>query len=782
MPESRESHSAARRNQFGTFGGVFTPSILTILGVIMFMRAGFVTGEAGILLALAILLIAKSITILTSLSISAISTNMPVRGGGAYFMISRVLGPESGGAIGIALFLAQALAAPFYILGFTEALTRTFPSATPYFLWINLTAATVLLVVSYISASLAIRTQYIIMTALAVSIVVFAGGLALRFRTDTFMENLLPPAVHTEIGGRRITQIETPDASAPADEVPAGAAHDRPSTPVSHYTFWILFAIYFPAVTGIDAGLNMSGDLKNPIRSIPVGTLCAVGLGLLVYGGQIILMGGAFERTELIERPFELLRENALYGAGFLVSAGVFAATLSSALGSFLGAPRILQAVARDKILSPLRPFAMGTHRGDEPRRASILTGVVSLSVLLYAGNDSGGAALNAVAAIITMFFLYSYGMINLAAFTEAFGGNPSFRPRFRYFHWATALAGAATCVIACLMVDPLFALVSALLVAGLYVFIRTRKLEAAYGDARRGFVYNAARTNLVRLARMEEDPKNWRPTILAFTGNPNSRETLVSYAVWLGSGRGIVYLANILIGDYEQYIDRRQTAIRQLHDFCRKNDIQAFPTVVVAGSLDTGISIMLQSTAVGPIRPNMVLFGWSDDANRIAPLLQMLYTASKMGMSLLLIRPGTGDAPEPRSRRRVDVWWRGRENGELMILLAHLLTQNWEWSNMDVRLLRVVENEAGLEPARKALADLIEEERLDATAVAIVSDASFAEVLHEHSCDAACVFLGFGLPEHGAESAWHGELQAATDGMPTVVMIRAANASTPTA
>lgn len=807
-----------RRNQFGTFAGVFTPSILTILGVIMFMRAGFITGEAGILLAVLILLISKSITVLTTLSISAISTNMQVRGGGAYFMISRVLGPEFGGSIGIALFLAQALSVPFYILGFTEALTRTFPVLMPYFLWINLATAGTLFVIAYISASLAIKAQYIIMTILALSILTFMGGLALRFETGTFLDNLHPPAIHTEIGGTRTQPADAQRPPAPIqtsrDSIPVPetqTAITSPSLPahtvreVPRYSFWILFAIYFPAVTGILAGVNMSGDLKKPSISIPTGTFCAIGVGFAIYLLQMILMGGAFDRAALVNHPYDILLENALFGAGFLVAAGVFAATISSALGSYLGAPRILQAVARDRILTPLRPFEKGTLQGDEPRRALVLCTGITFAVLLYTGNDAAGGALDAVAAIITMFFMYTYGMINLAAFTEAFGGNPSFRPRFRLFHWSAALLGAAGCLGVAVAVNPLFAGISILLLAGLYFFIRTRQLEATYGDARRGFVYNAVRRNLLRLARMEEDDKNWRPTILAFTGNPHSRDALASYAIWLESGRGIVYLANILVGSYEQHRDRRQAAIRQLREFCRQNGMEAFPSVVIAPSLQNGISMLMQSAAVGPIRPNMALFGWSADADRIGPLLQLLRSAQSMQMSLLLIRPGAITAPRPRSHKRIDVWWRGERNGRLMLLLAHLLTQNWEWSNMEVRLLRVVEKEAGLVPAREALQILIEAERLDASAMTVLSDKPFPEVLHEQSRDAACVFLGFALPPepdasgstgtNGAESlphngeatdsvksdtstsadtdaAWRQRMETLMEGLPTTILV----------
>lgn len=734
------ARQTAARNRFKTFGGVFTPSILTILGVILFMRAGFVVGQAGIFYALVILLLAKAITVLTALSISAVSTNTEIRGGGAYFMISRVLGPEFGGAIGIALFFAQALSVPFYILGFTEALMRAAPSLEPYFLYITLSVALVLFVISYASANLAIKTQYFIMAVLGISIIAYMTGALSIFSPETFSANF--DTAYTTVPG-------------------AGG---------ETYSFWIIFAIFFPAVTGILAGVNMSGDLENPARSIPRGTLLAIAVGFLVYVIHVLVAGGAFEREELVARPFDILQDNAIFGLGFLVAAGVFAATLSSALGSCLGAPRILQAVSRDRILPVLKPFARGTLKGDEPRRASVLGLVITVLVLVWAGEGTGGAALNSIAAVITMFFLYTYGMTNFAAFIEAFGRNPSFRPTFRLFHWTTALLGGLGCIGAAFLINPLAALAATVVIAALLFYIRTRELISTFGDARRGFVYSSVRRNLIRLAGMEEDHKNWRPTILVFSGNPATREGLVTYSVWLESGRGIVLLANILLGRPEQYEKHRKTAVRQLQEFCIDKNIHAFPVVVVSPDLEEAAASLLQSASVGPIRPNLAAFGWKGGRDDIDRFIQFLRLSEKMRMSLVLVR--AVDLDVGLGRKRIDIWWRGHENGSLMILLAFLLSHNWEWARSTIRVLRLVKTDAGREPAEKALRELVQRSRVEAESRAIVSEKSFRTVLHEHSSDADCVFLGFENPEQGREIAWHSFYERLFQGMPTTILV----------
>jgi amino acid transporter len=729
-----------RGNRFGTFGGVFTPSILTILGVIMFMRANFVVGHAGILNAIIILVIAKSITLLTGLSASAIGTNMRVRGGGAYYLISRVLGPEFGGAIGIALFGALALSVPFYVLGFTEALVLSFTGLKPYFSLLTFVAAALLFLIAYVGAGWAIKTQYFIMAFLFLAIIAFMGGQIADFSATRFAENWGP---------------------ADTGNMPPG---------VKVLPFWALFAIYFPAVTGIDAGINMSGDLEDPARSIPRGTLAAVGVGFAVYLAQMLLGGGAYLRADMHSKPYELLSQNALLGLAFLVVLGVFAATLSSALGSYLGAPRVLQAVSRDRIVRSLFLFAKGTADKDEPRRALLLTVVITAGVLIFAMFTTGNA-LNAVAAVISMFFLCSYGMVNAAAFVEAVGDNPSFRPRFRLFHWATAGIGALGCVVAMMLINPVAAVIAILVISGFYWYVRRQKLVRQFGDARRGLFFSAAMRNLRMLAGMTEDEKNWRPTSLVLAGNPANRAAVVRYAVWLEAGHGIVLLANVLVGKVEELAGHRRAALKQLADLCAEDEVHAFPMVLASEDRDLGVRALMQTASVGPVRPNMVVAGWSDEPERVEAYWQNLSVASSLGMGLVLV-VDHGLPEDDACPRRIDVWWRGRRNGALMLLLAHLLSTNAAWEDSEVRLLRMVENAEGREPAEEALRQLAHEARLEVTPKVIVSEEPFPRVLQAHSCDATCVFLGLEVPEEGCREERHRGMTAMLEGMPTVILV----------
>jgi amino acid transporter len=734
--KGEKKEQALLSNELGTFGGVFTPSILTILGVILFMRAGFVIGQAGIMQALLILLLAKSITTLTSLSIAAVSTNTPVAGGGAYFLISRALGPESGGAIGLALFLAQGVSVPFYILGFTESLVRSFPSMTAHFRIIALVTACALFVIAYVGAKWAIKAQYMVMTILGVAVFAFMGGAVLHFETQTFLGNWR-------------------------------SAYTGPEM-----SFWIVFAIYFPAVTGIMAGVNMSGDLKDPGHSIPWGTLAAVGVGLLIYGLQVLLCGGAQSRLQLIGSSFETLRSQAIFGAGYLVVAGVFAATISSAIGSFLGAPRVLQAVARDRVIPQLRAFARGSAGRDEPRRALWLTLGVTLITILWAGRDSGGGAFNVLASVVTMFFLYTYGMVNLAAFVESFSGNPSFRPRFKYYHWLPALLGAIACAGTASLIDPEAAVAAAVFVSLFYVYLRRRVLRVNFGDARWGFAYIRLRNSLLRLAKMPIHPKNWRPTLLVLTGNPGERPTLATYGLWIGAERGLVTLARVLVGNPDEIGRLRKPATDQLVQFLDEDGFKALTSVVVSENLDAGLTVLLEGHPLGPLRPNTVLIGWSSDPDRASSFVHHLNTVRRLGMSVILLHDK--GLPKKSFNRRIDVWWRGQENGSLMVLIAHLLTLNWGWSRAKVRLLRLIQDEAGRQPSKEALQELANRARVEAQVDIVVSEDPLPKVLERHSADASIVLLGFKVPEERDEEAYRFQMhfERMLSALPTALLV----------
>ncbi len=726
----------SRAGRFGAFSGVFVPSVLTILGVIMFMRAGFVVGRAGVIDALLILLVSKAITLCTALSVCAVSTNTRVGGGGAYFLISRVLGPELGGAIGIALYLAQSFSVPFYVLGFCEALSSTFPGLEAWFAASCFVTLAAVFVVSFVGAEWAVRAQYLIFGVLAASIAVFLGGCWSSFEPSFLRANLEP--AYGSSGG-----------------------------------FWSVFAVYFPAVTGIMTGVNMSGDLQDPATAIPKGTLWAIGVSGAMYLLQLVLMGGAATRAELLAGGYEVLVSRALFSAGWLVAAGVFAATLSSALGSFLTAPRVLQAVARDRILPGIRWLGRGSGENDEPRMAYWLTLLISTLVLVWALGSGKGGGLDLVASVITMFFLATYAMINVACLVETIGHNPSFRPAFRYFSWHTALMGTVGCAAAAFLIDWKAAVAAVVLVGMLLWYLQRRSLVMSFGDSRRGFFFALLRWILWRLSSCPLHPKNWRPTLMVLTGNPSSRPALVELARWMAHERGFIYVANVLCGSLDELLPRRSAARELLASFLERTLPGALPVVHVAPSFEAGFRALLQPQ-VEAMRPNLVMMGWSFDPSRAISYGSCVRLAERMGLSVVLAAVDPDSPGGVGCGGRIDVWWRGRENGSLMCILAHLVLTSTSWRRRGgrIRILRKVETEDAKVPAERDLAGLVEAGRIDADVEVVVDGRPFDDVLRRYSSDAGLVLLGLALPQESDEKSWHARMCAMLSGMPAVLLI----------
>ncbi len=728
--------------KFGAFGGVFTPCTLTILGVIMFLRFGQVVGQAGFYSAIAIVLASKVITTLTSLSLSAIATNTRVRGGGAYYLISRSLGVEFGGAIGVVFYLAQAISVAMYVIGFTEALTGTFPSLANSAILIATIVNFATFCCVYIGAGWTIKVQYVILAILAAALASFYVGAASSFSINAFHANLLP---HFTAG----------------------------------QSFFSIFALFFPAVTGIMAGANMSGDLKNPAYSIPRGTLAAVAVTGAIYLSLACLLAGVRPHGVLIADNL-VVRDVSRWP--LLVTAGVFAATLSSALGSMMGAPRIMQAFARDGIFPWLNFLGAASGQANEPRRATVLTFLISQCCVLLVD-------LNAIAPIITMFFMITYALLNLATFYEAVTKNPSYRPTFRYCHWSLSLLGAVGCLAVMLLINWAWAVGSIVVIAAIYGYIRYREIEARWGDLQGGIFFEKARRALLRLEEMSYHPKNWRPILLAMSSSAWNRPYLAIYGQWLTAGRGILTLAQVVCGDVEEHAERRDNYERALRKFIASEELQAFPTVVIAPYLSDGIESLVQCHGIGGIKPNTVLLGWPKSEAKAEAFGATLRLLARFHRSIVCARlaQDTDDGEAASAERdaalaeawnapqgTINVWWRGMENGALMMLLAHLLHQNPEWRRNRIRVLRIVSSDEAVEEVRSHIHELADASRIRVEPVVIVaSDAALA--IQTESRSAALLLLGFEAPEEGEEAAFYRHMENLAGDLPRVLFIDSA-------
>jgi amino acid transporter len=678
--------AAARK--FGTFAGVFTPSILTILGVIMYLRLPMIVGQAGLWTTIGIIAVAHLISFTTGLSVASIATDKKVRGGGTYFMVSRSLGLPLGGTLGIALFVGLSFSVSLYVIGFAESflgfwnleITRN---------TIRLTGGIVLLavlVVTFISTALALRMQFFIMAAIALSLLSIAFG-----------------------------RHEFAPASPNLDPLPGAAP------------FIVLFAIFFPAVTGFEAGVAMSGDLKDPKRSLPLGSLAAIGIGFAVYLLLAVFFAFTVAADQLATNN-RVLFEISLFAP--LVAAGIWGATVSSALGSILGAPRILQATSQDRITPAF--FAKGHGRGNEPRRALLLAAAIAFSGVMI-------GELNVIARVVSMFFIATYGFLNLGCAIESWA-SPDFRPAFRIPR-GVSVVGALACLIVMIQLD-LIAMIGATIVLGsLYLILARRQLRLESGDAWEGFWSSVARAALHRLDRSEVHQRNWRPNVVLFAGQAGARPELVELGQHLAGERGL--LSNV------ELVERATAA-----EVCR-------PASAVTGQAEPPYGVFVRRLecrdvydgmeqiagfyGFAGIEPNTILLGWGAKSREPQRFAALLRTLCELDHNVLALHrdPERGFG----ARARIDVWWRGAGNHVgLTLALLRFLTGSDDWRGTRVRFLTVLDDDtAAAAVVRRNLLQRLMDARFDAEVEVIrnTERRAFGDILRAESADADLTLLG---------------------------------------
>jgi amino acid transporter len=702
--------------KLGTFAGVFTPSVLTILGLILFLRLGYVVGNSGLARALAIMLLANAISVLTSLSVAAVATNLKVKGGGVYYLISRTLGVGFGGAIGLVLFLAQAISIGFYCIGFAAAILLLF-------------------VLAWLGADWATRFQYVVMAAVAAALISFAIGAIARWDDNVLAANWV----------------------APEGALP----------------FWVGFAIFFPAVTGFTQGINMSGDLRDPGKNIPLGTFLAVGLSAAIYIGCGVLFAAA-SPNRVLAHDLGAMKNMAVFAP--LIDVGVIAATLSSALASFLGAPRILQSLARDRIFPLLLPFAHGIGEANNPRRAVALSAAIALAVLAL-GN------LNLVASVVSMFFLTSYGLLNYATYYEARAASPSFRPSFRLVNHHLSLLGGLGCLGAMLAIDLEAGIVAVAVVFAVFQYLRYKAVPARWADSRRSYHLQQVREHLLAASAETEHVRDWRPQLLVFSADPHRRQRLLRFASWIEGASGFTTVVRIIEGQGPEVLERRAQASAELEDELKQHGSLAFPLVVSGRDLSATIATVLQSVGTGPLRANTVVVNWVQEPIGLAGEFgvarygQNLRTAFRLGCNLLVLDANDAEwaslekvAP---TERTIDVWWSPGHTGELMLILAHLMKRSEEWEYATIRLLSFPAEAQDKQTAVDKLHAMLEEVRIDAQPIVVEGEG--ASVVSEHSNNASIVFLPFSI--HGGHlfHPFGGEVADLLSTLPIVCLTLAA-------
>jgi amino acid transporter len=690
---------------------VFLASISTILGAILFLRFGYAVAHTGFLGTLWIIALGHAVTIPTALAIAEIATNRRVEGGGEYFIISRSFGTTIGGAIGIALFLSQAISVAFYIIAFGEAfrvLGPAFQSLTGFALDLRLVTvpALILLLVLMLTrgANLGVTALWIVVSVLAVSLVLFFLGRPVEGATAS----------------NAILKTELLAAD----------------------PLIVVFAIVFPAFTGMTAGVGLSGDLANPRRSIPLGILSATLVGM----GAYVLIAwklASSAPTELLADTNRLVMADiALWGP--IIPIGLAAATLSSAIGSILVAPRTLQALAADRIMPGAgvsRFLATGVGAANDPRNATLVTGAIAFVVVLVGNVD-------VVAGIISMFFMVTYGSLCAISFLEHFAARPSYRPSFRT-KWYLSLIGAVMCLLLMFQMSPGYAVTAIVIMAALYKTIQlTAHTEDGIGTIFQGVMTQATRNMQIRLQKTP--PVEWRPSIITITGRTFDRSAPIRMLSWLchryGFGTYLHYIEGLL--DAETYAESRKVLDRLIRTTTRRPSGVFFDTMV-SPSMRSALAQTLQAPGIAGVENNTMMFEFSehDDESVVNECRSGIFLAGSADMDSLVLRHGDhhfGNLAD------IHVWltWHDHRNANLMILLTYILLGHPDWSEADLKIFAAYPKAQAAERTEQ-LHTMIREGRIPVSPrkVEIIGTddrIDFSSLVQAKSSEADLVVMGF--------------------------------------
>ncbi|KAL3992337.1 hypothetical protein ACER0C_011962 [Sarotherodon galilaeus] len=611
--QGRRAAQQKQQKKLSTFFGVVIPTLLSMFSVVVFLRIGLAVGQAGLYQAIAMYVVAYIIICMTVLSVCAISTNGALDAGGAYYMISRALGPEFGGSIGIMFFLANVCGSALMVLGLVEAILSTFgvpeagnvatshyqvlPSGYWWSLLYGTGIALLCLLVCLVGAHIYAKTTFLIFViVIVVLITVFISFFAVHPQSIT-LPDLKPNATGPTTANFTGFKLDTLLGNIWAD-------YTVDYTTQTTMTFATVFAVMFNGCTGIMAGSNMSGDLKNPSYSIPRGTITAVIFTFIIYIMLSVLVACTCDRL-LLQRDYSFLRDINVWHPFVII--GVYSSTLSAAMSNLIGASRVLYAMAKDDLFGKALWLAKKTSHSGNPW-VSVLISWFLVQLVLFSGK------LNTIASIVTIFFLLVYAAVDLACLALEWASAPNFRPTFRYFTWHTCILGIIGCAIMMFLINAIYASASIAFMLLLLLLIHYLSPTSSWGYISQALIFHQVRKYLLMLDVRKDHVKFWRPQILLMVSNPRSSVGLITFINDIKKS-GLYVLGHVQLGDLNTLpSDPLQAQYESWLSLVDHLNIKAFVNLTLADSVRHGIQHLLFISGLGGMRPNTLVLGFYDD------------------------------------------------------------------------------------------------------------------------------------------------------------------------
>uniref|UniRef100_A0A8R1DN24 Uncharacterized protein n=1 Tax=Caenorhabditis japonica TaxID=281687 RepID=A0A8R1DN24_CAEJA len=785
----------------GVLLGVYLPTIQHILGVTMFIRLFWLVGIAGLGQTFLLLFLCCFCTFLTCISISAVATNGVVESGGAYFMISRNLGPEFGSAVGILFYLANTVATSMYLVGGVEILLLyIFPGLTfggaegqhDTSIFGTMTNSlrfysTILLLIEFAIVAMGVKFVQMLAPVSLVCVILsilacYAGGVTKTIYPES--------GQYVCMYGERLLQssIVVPTENATLDQIcdfcgmnnsflqsklcgPLGcndtmedlfkcvngfpgfvggqtllsnlgpnyvgkdhAAVDLPADKGTDVyqdvrtTFFVLLAIYFPAVTGIFTGANMSGDLKNPQASIPAGTIAANLTTSFIYFSLAFIFGGAIDGAVLRDKNGQSVGGQMVvallsWPSPWVLLIGSFLSTFGAALQCLCSAPRLLQAIAKDEVIPILSPFKKVTAN-NEPFLGLILTTIIAELAILMGGMDT-------IAAVVDFFFLMCYAFVNIICTLHSLLGAPNWRPRFKYYHWFLSLLGAVLCFFIMFSTHWDYSIVACLLCLAIYKYVEWKGAKKEWGDGIRGLALTTAQYSLMKIEDKEPHPKNWRPQLLLLLSMQWSKEiidvrylNLLNLASQLKAGKGLTVVTSFLKGDPTSPDDKRKgEQVKARMDFdMNQVRLRGFAKTLVHAEdqIYGSMSTLVQSVGLGGLKPNTMLISWpvherEEDMTEYNTFIEKVHAASVNDMAIVVAK-GIIDFPSSvfRMAGMIDVYWIVHDGG-LCLLMGYLLKQHKVWRGCKLRVIGIAQESDNNVKMQEDLQKYVYQLRIDA-------------------------------------------------------------------
>ena len=699
-----------KKANFGTLPVFFT-AISTILGAIMFLRFGYAVGNTGFLGTLLIILFAHMVTIPTGLAIAEIATNQRVKGGGEYYIISRSFGINVGAAIGTALFLSQAISIAFYMIAFAEAFD-------PVLHWINTTY----------DVQLTDKRLISIPAMALLSILLLVKG-----------ANLGMNALYVVVGILGVSLISFFMGS--PTEAMAGSIFNLSAKVDQHDDFFKVFAIVFPAFTGMTAGVGLSGDLRDPKRSIPIGTLAATVSGMIIYVFIAYKLASSATPDEL-NSPSLIMSQIAIWGP--IIPIGLAAATISSAIGSILVAPRTLQALASDRVIPSLsltKWLSAGKGATNEPFNATLVTVVLAL-VIIALGN------VNSVARIISMFFMVTYGAICLISFLQHFAADPAYRPGFTS-RWYISLVGFLLTLYLMFKMEPLFAFLSLLFMTIIYYWITiTRNDKEGLSKIFQGVIFQVSRKLQIFLQKAEKDSDNWRPSVICISRDFFKRPAAFDLLAWISYRSGFGTFIHFIPGYLSKETSRKaKEELSRIIKIAGVNKSNVFVDTMISPSYTSAVAQAIQLPSVSGKDVNAMLFEFSrDNKDHLEDIIDNLSLIKAVDYDLCLLgstERGFG------VRSSIHIWVTPADlaNASLMILLGYVIMGHPDWRNASIKITAVFPEEE-IDEYQNRLSKMVKEGRLPISVNNIElieqkSEVSVKEIISQRSQDDDLIMIG---------------------------------------